>query len=231
MLTISPEILNNPQARLPIRHRRVHVMLLPILIHREAFEVNVPAGSKLRLHGSRDVDRTLHTQLLHPTLHHRELDRNHASHLDRATEANFAIPLAKMKIADRELRAIDVHGQIHFAAEREILNIAVASMLGAAGDRACAFAADLLFDRVVAAADVDGLRVWWEGDHAGHVAACRDEFGFAFVPGFEDFGGGRAAQDAGMNEAGKADAGDMAGGAEYSLKVPDGFRSVMLSSC
>lgn len=50
-----------------------------------------------------------------------------------------------------------------------------------------------------------------------------DELGFALVPGVEDFLGGSTAEDAGVDEAGELDVGDVAGGAVDAFKVPDGF--------
>lgn len=74
------------------------------------------------------------------------------------------------------------------------------------------------------------MHVLWLGrqrDVAVHVAARRDEFCLALVPRLEDFGGGRAAQDAWVDEAGEAHAGDVAGGAEdaYMQKKRTGLES------
>ena len=55
------------------------------------------------------------------------------------------------------------------------------------------------------------------------VGACGDELAFAGVPGVEDFGGGGAAEDSGVDEAGEFYAGDVAGGAVDSFEVPDCF--------
>lgn len=54
--TIASQVLNHPQARLPIRNRRIEVVLLPMLIHAEALEVDVPSGTELRLYRAWDVD-------------------------------------------------------------------------------------------------------------------------------------------------------------------------------
>jgi hypothetical protein len=48
-----------------------------------------------------------------------------------------------------------------------------------------------------------------------------DELALARVPGGEDLGGRRAAEDARMDEAGELDVGDVARGAVDALKVPD----------
>lgn len=57
------------------------------------------------------------------------------------------------------------------------------------------------------------------------MRARGDELAFALVPGCKDFGAGGAAQDAGVDEAGEFDVGDVARAAENAFKVPDGFRA------
>jgi hypothetical protein len=204
-------------------------MLLAILIHAEALKVNIPAGAKLRLHRPRDVNRRLHGQLLHATFHDGEIDRNHTRHLNSATERNLAITLREMQIPDGELRSLHVHGKVHFAATRQVLDIAVAAVLGAPWNRASALFADFLFGCFVCAAGVHILGLRGESYVAVHVRAGFDQAGFALVPGVEDFGRGRAAEDSWVDEAGEFDAGDVAGGAVDAFEVPDCFCSgVML---
>jgi hypothetical protein len=60
------------------------------------------------------------------------------------------------------------------------------------------------------------------------VRACFDQAAFALVPGFEDFLGGRAAEDSWVDETGEFDAWDVAGRAVDSFKVPDRFGPVEL---
>lgn len=79
-----------------------------------------------------------------------------------------------MQVTDRELGALDVHRQVDFTAAREILDIAVAAVLGSAGDGARPFLADLILDVVAAAADVHVRGVGWEGDVPAHVRAFFD---------------------------------------------------------
>jgi hypothetical protein len=200
-------------------------MLLAILIHTEALKVNIPAGAKLRLHRTRDINRRFHRELLHATLHDGEIDRNHTRHLNSATERNLAIALREMQIADGELRSLHVHGKVHFAATRQVLDIAVAAVLGAPWNRASALFADFLFGCFVCAAGVHILGLRGESYVAVHVRAGFDQAGFALVPGVEDFGRGRAAEDSWVDEAGEFDAGDVAGGAVDAFEVPDGFCS------
>jgi hypothetical protein len=57
------------------------------------------------------------------------------------------------------------------------------------------------------------------------VRARFDQAAFALVPSCEDFGGGRAAEDAWVDETGEFDSWDVAGGAVDSFEVPDCFCS------
>lgn len=50
------EILDDTQAALAVRDGGVHVVLFPVLVDAEPFEVDHPARTELRLHGTRDVD-------------------------------------------------------------------------------------------------------------------------------------------------------------------------------
>jgi hypothetical protein len=192
-LTISPQVLNHSQTSLAVRNSSIKIMLLAMLIHTEPLKVNVPSRAKLRLHRTRDINRRLHRKLLHATLHHREVDSNNPRHLNRTTERDLAIALREMQIADGELRSLDVYGEVHFAAAREILDIAVAAVLGAAGDGTSALFADFLFGLFVCVAGVHVFGLRGQGDIAVHVRAGFDQAGFALVPGVEDLGGGRAA--------------------------------------
>lgn len=80
-------------------------MLLPMLIHTEAFKVDVPSGPKLWLNGAGDVNGALHVKFLHAALHDAELERNHTRHFNRAAKGDFAIALAEMQVTDAELGA------------------------------------------------------------------------------------------------------------------------------
>jgi hypothetical protein len=163
-------------------------MLLAVLVHAEAFKVNVPTRAELRLDRPRDIDRRLHRQLLHPALHHREVDRDHTRHLNGTTERDFTIALRKMQITDRELCTFHMHRQVHLAAAREILDIAVATMFWATRHSARAFFTDFLFDVCVGTTGVHALGLGRQGDVAVHVRAGFDQAGFALVPDLKDFG-------------------------------------------
>lgn len=111
-------------------------MLLPLLIHRKPLKVNIPPGPELRLHRPGDVDGALHVQLRDAALHDGELQRDAAGHLNGAAERNLAVALAEVQIADAELGAGDVDGQVDARAARQVFDVAVAAVFGAAGDGA-----------------------------------------------------------------------------------------------
>ena len=101
-------------------------------------------------------------------------------------------------------------------------------MFGAAWDGSCAFRADLLFEVCVCGAGVHVGGVGGLCYIAVHVCALGDELVLAAVPFGEDFGGGSAAEDTRVDEAGEADVWDMSGRAEYAFEIPDGFCTVVL---
>lgn len=116
-----------------------------------------------------------------------------------------------MQIADTKLCPFNMHRQEHLRTPREILDIAIPAVLRAAGDCPRALVADFFLQRRVRRASVHVFRLRRFGDDARvRVRAGFYELAFALVPGCEDFGRGRAAQDARMNEPGEADAGDVA---------------------
>lgn len=61
-------------------------MLLAVLIHAEALEVNVPSRPELRLHGAGDVDWRGGAELRHAGFHDAEFERDYAGHFDGAAE-------------------------------------------------------------------------------------------------------------------------------------------------
>jgi hypothetical protein len=116
-----------------------------------------------------------------------------------------------------------VDGEEDFGAAGEVLYVAVSAVFGAAGDSSCAFFADFVFQVACSGAGVDVLGLGWLGDGAVEVRVCSYEFAFALVPQFEDVLRRGAAEDAGVDEACEADAGDVARRTEDAFKVPDGF--------
>lgn len=226
LIIVVPEplqVLDAPQRRLPVRHRRVQVMLLAVLVHAEALKRQVPARAELRLHRAGDEHRALHAQVAHPALHHAEPERDHAGHLDGAAEGNLPVALREVQVADAELGARDVDREVDLGAAREVLDVAVPTVFRPPGDRPRALLADFLEHvRGGRGAGVDVLGLGRLGDDAVEGVGG-DELAFALVPEGEDVGRGGAAEDAGVDEAGEADVGDVPGGAEDAFEVPDGF--------
>ena len=232
-LTVSSQVFNHAETSLTVSNRSIKIVLLAMLVHTEALKVDIPPGAELRLNRTGNVNRRLHGELLHPALHNRKLDRNHTRHLNGATERNLAIALREMQIPNRELGPLDMHRKVNLAAARQVFDVAVAAVLRATGDRAGALVADFLFDVVARGSGVHILGLRRLCDVAVHVRARFDQAAFALVPSCEDFGGGRAAEDAWVDEAGEFDAWDVAGGAVDSFEVPDCFCSglVWVSPC
>ena len=86
-----------------------------------------------------------------------------------------------MEVADAELGAGDVDGEEDLAAAAEVLDVAVAAVLGAAGDSARALLADFVFQVAGCGARVDVLGLGRLGDDAVEGGGA-DEVGFAAVP-------------------------------------------------
>lgn len=109
-----------------------------------------------------------------------------------------------------------------FAAAAQVLDIAVATMLWAAGYRPRAFLADFFFQLAGCGASVDILglrRLRYDTFEFGGA----DEVGFAAVPLSENLGGGSTAENARVDETRKSEMRDVAGGAEDAFEVPDCF--------
>lgn len=221
--TVSPEVLDASEGGLSVSNGSIHVVLLAVLVDTEALKVNIPTRAELGLHGAGDVNWALHVEMLDAALHDAELHCDASGHLNGAAEADFAVALAEMQVSDTEFGARNVNGEVDFAAAGQVLDIAVSAVLGTAGNGACAFLAYFLLDAVVGAAGmhVDGL--WGFGDIAVHVCAGCYQLTLSAVPFCQDFGAGCAAEDSGMDQAGKSDVRDVAGGAEDAFKIPDGF--------
>jgi len=86
-----------------------------------------------------------------------------------------------------------VDGEEDFGSAGEVLDVAVSTMFRTSWDRASAFFCDLLLHGTCGGARVGVLGLWWLCNDAVQVRVRRDEFGFARVPGFEDFCGGGTA--------------------------------------
>lgn len=109
-----------------------------------------------------------------------------------------------------------------FAAAAQVLDIAVATMLGAAGYSPRALFAYFFFNLVGCGARVDVLGLRGLRDDAFELGGA-DKVGFAAVPLREDLGGGSTAEDARVDLTRESEMRDMARGAEDAFEVPDGF--------
>ena len=103
-----------------------------MLINRETLECQIPTRTIMRLDRSWQIKRGFHPQISHTILHDLKIDGNNTSHLDSATERDLAVSLREMEIADAEFGALDVDGEVDFAASAEILDVAVSTMFGTA---------------------------------------------------------------------------------------------------
>ena len=156
-------------------------MLHPLLVHAEAFKREVASGPVMRLHGARQKEGALHIQMLDATFHEREFERDDACHFDGAAKGDFAVALGEVEVADGEFGAGDVDGEEDFAAAAQVLDVAVAAVLRAAGDGARALVADLVLERARGGAGVHVLGLGRLGDDALEFGRA-DELGFAAVP-------------------------------------------------
>jgi hypothetical protein len=123
--TKPPQILDDPQASLSIRHCRIQIMLFACLVYAEPFKVDIPAWPKLGLYRAGDVDGRLHPELRHAVLHDGKLECDDAGHLNGAAETNLAITLREVQVANAEFRTRDMHGQKDFGPARQVFDIAV----------------------------------------------------------------------------------------------------------
>lgn len=220
--TKTPQVLDAAQSRLSVRDSSVEVMLLALLIDREPFESEVAARTVMGLDGPRQEHGGLHAQVRHAVLHDRQLHRDDARHLDGAAEGDLPIALGEVEVAHAELGARHVDGQEGFTPAAQVLDVAIAAMLGPAGDGPRTFLAHFRFDLLASAAGVDvlGLRGLC---HDAVEGVGADEFALAPVPFVEDFLRGGASKDSGVDEAGEPDVWYMPGGAKDAFEVPNGL--------
>ena len=87
------QVLDHPQRRLSVRHRGIHVMLLPVLVDAEPFEGEVATGSELRLHGALVEDGGFHAEIGHAVFHDAEFQGDDAGHFNGAAKGYFAVAL------------------------------------------------------------------------------------------------------------------------------------------
>ena len=196
-----PQIFDTPQRCLPVRHRRIQIVLLALLVNAEPFKCQVPARSIMRFDRPGEEQGRFHAEVSHAVFHDGEFDGDDAGHFYGTTERDFAVALGEVEVADAEFGAFHMDGEVDFAAAAEILDIAVPAMLRAARDGPRAFLANLCFYVTGAAASVHVLGLRGLSDNLLKVLCLVgiDELAFAAVPFGEDFGGGGAAKDAGVD--------------------------------
>ena len=156
-------------------------MLHALLVDAESLKSQIPTRSVMGLHGSRQEKRALHVQILHAALHHRQLQCDDPGHFNRAAERDLPVSLREVEVADAEFGAGNVDREEDFAAAAQVLDVAIAAVLGAAGYGSRSFFADFLFELAGCGARVDVLGLGWLGDDALEFGGA-DEMGFATVP-------------------------------------------------
>lgn len=132
VVAVAAEVLDGAEAGLAVRDGRVEVVLFSLLVDREALEGEVAAGSELGFHGARVEERGFEAHLGHAVLQDSEFERDDPRHLDGAAEGDLPVPLREVQVADGEFGARNVHGEVDFGAAREVLDVAVAAVFGAA---------------------------------------------------------------------------------------------------
>lgn len=230
MLTKSLQVLDAAKRSLPVCNSGIQVVLLSVLVHAETLEVDVSTRAELRLNRTRDVDGALHSQLLHAALHNGELDGDFTRHLNRTAERYLTITLGEVQVSDTELGALDVDREIDLRATRQVLDVAVASVLRPTWNCACTLPANLLFDVVTSATGMDVLRLWGKSDITVHMRASGRQLAFTAIPLCEHLGRRSAAKDTRVDETSKTNVWNMTRRAEDTLKVPDCFGSIRRQS-
>lgn len=104
-------------------------MLLAVLINTDAFEVQVPARSEVRLVDARNKQWSLHAEFLDTALDDVELERDSPSHLDGAAEGDFAVAFGEVQVADGETGTFVVDGEVDFGAAGEVFDVNVTAVI------------------------------------------------------------------------------------------------------
>jgi len=205
-----------------VKYGSENTYLHALLIHRKALKRQVPTRTIMRLDRPWQEKRTLHIQILHPILHHAQLERNNPRHLNSATERNLPITLTEVQIAHAEFRSGYMNLQERLGPARQIFDVAVAAVFGSTWYRTRTFLSYFLFNGASRGASVDILRLRRLGNDTLEFGGA-DEFGFAAVPFGQDFGTGSTAENPWVNEPREADTRYVPARTEDTLKVPDGF--------
>lgn len=133
------------------------------------------------------------------------------------------LTLRKMQVANAEFGTRNVYWEEDLGSATEILDVTISPVLRPPWNCPGSFLANLLLEIASCGASVHTAWLWRLSDSAVQVCMCGYELCFARVPCLEDLGGGCTSEDARVDQAGEADAGDVAAGAEDAFEVPDGF--------
>jgi hypothetical protein len=163
------------------------------------------------------------------TINRKPAEMDPARHLDRTAERDLIITLAEMQIAHGKTCAWDVDREKHPSATRQVLDVGRCRHARAAercvrrlrrrqlshhpSSGPCA-----LLVRMERWLMVAHGSDWWRSSRIGG-----DQAGFAAVPGVQQLRVGQAADQTRMDQAGKADARDVARTGEHAVEIPDRF--------
>lgn len=86
------------------------------MINAKPLEIQHPPRPELRLDRPRDVDGGLDAERRHAGFEDGEVDGDDAGHFDGAAKGDFAVSLGEVEVADGELGAGDVDGEVDFGA-------------------------------------------------------------------------------------------------------------------
>ncbi|EAY64674.1 conserved hypothetical protein [Burkholderia cenocepacia PC184] len=214
------QILDGVQTRLAIRGGDVEIMLAALLVDGNALENEVVVIGRRDRAGLKDG--VADTVFRHAALDEVHAHMHPAGHFDRAAERDLAVALAEVQVADRQARAIHVHGEKHLRAARQILDVAIAAML-ARRHRARALRGGLVARVARELAHVRGGRERRIRERRHALGRGGDQAGFARVPGFQQSRIGQAADQAGVNQAREIHARNMARARVDTMKIPDRF--------
>src|SRR5579885_3037244 len=135
-ITTCLEVLDSIQTGILVSNMGIHVMMLILLINGNAFEYQEVGITRFQGAGSKDG--VGHLKAIDAIFDEFHLEIDETRHLNSATEGNLAIPLREVQVPHRQVCALHVDREVDARATRQILDIAVATML-AWGHRTSAF--------------------------------------------------------------------------------------------
>src|SRR5690606_2082838 len=121
------QVFDGVEAGLAVGDVHVQVVLLALLVDRDAFEDHVVVVARFDRAGLED--RILDAVLGHAVLDQVDPQVNPAGHFDGAAEGDFTVALAEVQVADRQAAAFDVNRGVDLGTARPVPDVAVAAML------------------------------------------------------------------------------------------------------